>query len=244
MILNGSHYKERPLLNNSARNLCTACPLTSPDHLVGAQQDRCWQPDADCFGSLEIEDKLEFRGLLDRNIGRFGALEYLVGTLPIRDKISPMDRADVAFWLSIVATATSFALALLKGFEFYTERRIRFDADVRLTSSEDIGNTIVLLNKSNIPATISYFDLAWVERRSIFGWPLPFTRKVVTDRSPIDPPYGYDETIPPHCTHQLRFTEVDHFDWGKQLNQHIYLRLWLAGRNAPIWIWVTGPDKS
>src|SRR4029077_6467239 len=50
-------------------------------------------------------------------------------TPPIRGKISPMDRADVAFWLGIVATGTSFTLALLRGYEFYRERRISFDAD-------------------------------------------------------------------------------------------------------------------
>jgi hypothetical protein len=154
-----------------------------------------------------------------------------------------MDRADVAFWLSIVATGTSFALALLRSYEFYTERRISFDVDVRLTGSEDIGNTIVLLNKSSIPATISYFDLAWIERRTLFGWPIPFTRKVVLDHSPIEPPDGYDQTIPPHAVHTFLFREENHFDWGWKLKQDIYLRLWLMGRNSSVWIWITGPQK-
>src|SRR5262249_44730155 len=48
------------------------------DDLVGAQQDRCWHFEADRLGRLEIEDKLEFCRLLDRNIAGLAALENLV----------------------------------------------------------------------------------------------------------------------------------------------------------------------
>jgi uncharacterized membrane protein len=67
----------------------------------------------------------------------------------------PMDRADVSFWLSVTGFATSTVLAIIKGVEFYAARRIVFTADTRLTNNREIGNTIVLLNKSNIPTTIS-----------------------------------------------------------------------------------------
>jgi len=43
------------------------------DHLVGAQQDRCRQLDADRLGGLEIDDQLEFCGLLDRQRCRSGS---------------------------------------------------------------------------------------------------------------------------------------------------------------------------
>jgi hypothetical protein len=154
-----------------------------------------------------------------------------------------MDQATVTFWLSIWGAVTATILAIMKGIEFYRAQRFSFSATVRLTGSEEVGNTIVLLNKSSIPATISYFDLAWIERRSLFGWPIPFTRKALADRSPIEPPFGYDETIAPHGTHHLSFTEDEHFDWGWKLKQDIYLRVWLIGRNSPIWIWITGPQK-
>jgi hypothetical protein len=154
-----------------------------------------------------------------------------------------MDRADVSFWLSIAGFATSAVLAAIKGYEFYSARRVVFTADARLTSSEDIGNTIVLLNKSSIPATISYFELAWTEQRLVFGWKIPFTRRVLETDSPLEPPDGYDETVPPHMTHSLWFGEESHFDWGPDLKQDIYLKLWLVGRTSPIWLWITGPGK-
>jgi hypothetical protein len=116
-----------------------------------------------------------------------------------------MSGGDVSFWLGIAAFAISLVLAIIKGIEFYASRRASFSASVRLTGSEEIGNTIVLLNKSNIPATISYFDLAWVERRSFLGCSIPFTRKVTYDESPLVPPDSYDETIPPHAVHALVF---------------------------------------
>jgi hypothetical protein len=154
-----------------------------------------------------------------------------------------MDQVTVTFWLSILGAVTATILAILKGIEFYRAQRLSFCVSVRLTGSEEVGNAIVLLNKSSIPATISYFDLAWVERRSLFGWPIPFTRKVLRDWSPVFPPDSYDKTIAPHGTHHLSFTENDHFDWSWKLRQDIYLRLWLIGRNSPIWIWITGPQK-
>lgn len=145
-----------------------------------------------------------------------------------------MDRADVSFWLSIIGTITAFVLAFVKGYEFFSAGRIRLKATVTLTSREDIGNTIVILNKSAIPANIHYFDLAWVERRPLFGLPIPFLRKVVRDDSPIDAGDTYHAVIAPHSTHTLGFSEQYHFDWGVNLKQDIYLRLWLVGREGPI----------
>jgi hypothetical protein len=157
--------------------------------------------------------------------------------------IPRMDRADISFWLSITSFATSSVLAVFKAFEFYSSRRAAFAADVRLTGSEEVGNEIVLLNKSSIPATISYFELEWTERQRVLGWPIPFTRKVIYTSSPIDPVDGYGVTVAPHEVHSLRFVEQDHFDWGFHLKQDIYLKLWLVGRGSPISIWVTGPYK-
>src|SRR5215510_15202207 len=47
------------------------------DDLVGAQQNRRWQFNANCFSSLEVHDKLKSIRLLDRNISDFGSLENL-----------------------------------------------------------------------------------------------------------------------------------------------------------------------
>jgi hypothetical protein len=153
-----------------------------------------------------------------------------------------VDRVDVSFWLSIVATV-AVVLAIIKGYEFFSGLRPRIKASVTLTGSEEIGNTIVLLNKSSISANTSYFDLVWVEPRTSFGWPIPFTRRIVAESSPIDPPDGYYVTIAPHETHALSFTGDDHFGWGRELKYGIYLRLWLIGRRSPIWIWITGSQK-
>jgi hypothetical protein len=154
-----------------------------------------------------------------------------------------MDRADIAFWLSIAGFATSSILAIIKGIEFFGSRRIVFTANARLTSSEDIGNEIVLLNKSSIPATISYFELVWFDQLKVLGWKIPFTSRVVKDGTPLDPPYGYDMSVAPHETHSLSFRHEYHFDWGKDLKHDIYLKLWLVGRTSPIWLWITGPGQ-
>src|SRR5262245_39495439 len=63
--------REVPL---SAASRCSKTTLL--DHLVGAQQDRSWQLDADRLRGLKIDHGLEFRRLLDRQIGGLGAAEY------------------------------------------------------------------------------------------------------------------------------------------------------------------------
>jgi hypothetical protein len=114
-----------------------------------------------------------------------------------------MDHAEVSFWLSIASFATSSILAVIKAVEFRSARRVALTADARLTSSEEVGNTVVLLNRSGMPVTISYFELVWVEKRKFLGLSIPFTRKIVDEDSPADPSQGYDETIAP--TPRIRF---------------------------------------
>jgi len=48
------------------------------DHLVGAQQDRFGDRNAQGLGGLEVDDQLEFGWLLDGQVGRFRAPEDLV----------------------------------------------------------------------------------------------------------------------------------------------------------------------
>ena len=49
------------------------------DHLVGAADQRQRNGKAEGLGSLQVDDQLDFGGLLDRQIGRLLALENLGG---------------------------------------------------------------------------------------------------------------------------------------------------------------------
>ena len=72
------------------------------DHLVRSLEKRLRDGEAECLRRLEIDDQLEFRGLLDRQIGRLGALQDFVdlggglpelfGQLrPVRDEATRFD---------------------------------------------------------------------------------------------------------------------------------------------------------
>src|SRR6266852_4373086 len=49
--------------------------LLSLNHLICTQQQRWWDRQAECLCCPEVEDQLESRGLQNRQIGGFGALE-------------------------------------------------------------------------------------------------------------------------------------------------------------------------
>src|SRR5262249_52548750 len=51
------------------------CLAHSLDHLVGAGEQRGRDFQAERLGGLQIKDELDFRGLLDRQIGRFLTLQ-------------------------------------------------------------------------------------------------------------------------------------------------------------------------
>jgi len=44
------------------------------DHLVGDSEQRWWHREAECFGGLEVDHKLELGRLLDWKIGQLFAL--------------------------------------------------------------------------------------------------------------------------------------------------------------------------
>jgi hypothetical protein len=47
----------------------------SLNHLIRPQQQRLWDGDSECLRGLQVDPKLEFSRLLDREIGGFCAAE-------------------------------------------------------------------------------------------------------------------------------------------------------------------------
>jgi hypothetical protein len=125
-----------------------------------------------------------------------------------------MDKQEITLWLSIGSFALSVLLGIIRLVEFFSANKVRLKADAMLTSDEKLGHTVTVVNKSDVPVTISYFEIAWTERRKLFGIPIPFTRSVDSTDSPIEPPDGYDALIAPHETHQIWLTGDYQFDWG------------------------------
>jgi hypothetical protein len=153
-------------------------------------------------------------------------------------------REDATFWISILSFVTSTALAIAKGVEFFGERRISIKVESRFVGLEEYGNEIILLNKSAIPITISYYELVWTVPRRIFGIKVPFTHKIEADASPEDPMSGCNIKIESHETHALTFRDEYHFDWGPSIKETIYLKLWIVGhQKRPRWFYITGPKR-
>src|SRR2546425_3184918 len=53
-------------------------PAPLLDHLIRLKEEDRWDGNVERLGRLEIDDQLEFRGLLHRQVARLGAFENLV----------------------------------------------------------------------------------------------------------------------------------------------------------------------
>jgi hypothetical protein len=64
-----------PRRSTDAGTKLTKSPRRLFDHLVGAAEQRKRDGEAERLGRREVDEKLNFRGLLDRQVGRLLALE-------------------------------------------------------------------------------------------------------------------------------------------------------------------------
>ena len=150
-----------------------------------------------------------------------------------------MTKADVAFYLSIASAALAAALAVLRAYEFFRDRRPSLKAVVSFVSDPDIGHTVALLNSSKVPANIWNFSLVHAEPGALgrrFGW----LRRIDSEEFPLEFEFA-DITVPPYAQASLEFRERHYFAWGSSQQQDIYLKLWLVGRRKPLWFRLTGP---
>ena len=64
---------------------CTAANSNLFNHLVGAANQRLWDIQPERLGGLQVDDHLDFRDLLDRQVGGLVALENAAGVDPQPD---------------------------------------------------------------------------------------------------------------------------------------------------------------
>lgn len=132
--------------------------------------------------------------------------------------------ALLSTWGALLATV----LAGLRMWEFSRGRQ-RLSTSYLFTSDPERGNEITIENSSDRPAMISYWELAWADRR--FG-------RTLFERIEEMPDEGsYDVTIPPHARHTLHFVDGHHFRKRSDIDGHkvqLYLKLYLVARRSPV----------
>ena len=69
------HVSRQAVARSQRRRARIGAPHASFDDFVGAGEDRWRDREAERLGCVEVDDQLECRRLLDRQIGGLGALE-------------------------------------------------------------------------------------------------------------------------------------------------------------------------
>lgn len=135
-------------------------------------------------------------------------------------------------FLAIWGAALATALAALRGVEFWRDRRPHLKIDYILRSDARLGNDVLLINNSPLPASIYRLHVVWAKRRW-FG-PLRPLRVVFDNDDDF-----LQVTVPPHGTKKLHFAEAAHFPMFSQRQHHgaiLYGKLWIVGRDSPLWV--------
>lgn len=127
--------------------------------------------------------------------------------------------SDVIAWWG---AGLSTLLAIVKLFEFWRDR-FRIEISHNFTTSESIGNEVLIRNLSSRPLILTHWELFYCSG----FWP---RRKFESIESA-----GFDSgdhRLEPYATHTLHFSEQCYFSWGhKVLNgRRILIRLNVAGR--------------
>lgn len=145
---------------------------------------------------------------------------------------------DPAFVLALWGAILSTGLAALRVWEFAT-RGPSLVSRRHFSPSPEQGNTITIENTSATPAMISYWELVWVSGRHP---PFNEKRRVGSPdaRSPIK-----TMTIAPHSTVDLLFSGQEYFGWGAGTESmgRLFLKLHMAGRRKPRWLFVYDPKE-
>ena len=150
--------------------------------------------------------------------------------------IHAQDWVDIA--LPVWGAVLSTGLALLKVWEFQ-KSRLKLSTTFYFTSEPEEGNKITVINTSDTPILISYWELIWVKRVRLFQ------KKLTYEMTPDPDDAYYTTTIGPHSTHTWHFSEGDFFLWGpSQVSKgQLYLKLYILGRRRPRWLKVYDPAK-
>ncbi len=149
-----------------------------------------------------------------------------------------MSTAVWALVVSIGSLAVSIVLASIRVYEVVQAKRLHLTLSASLNSELFIGNELTIYNSSAIPVTVCFFRLVWIKRpKPAFLRP----RQVAHEYTPLDHD-GCSIKINGWGLVIIEFREEDHFSWGKNLNEDIYLELSLLGRSKPISLFVTGPS--
>lgn len=124
----------------------------------------------------------------------------------------------IAWW----GAGLSTLLAVVKLYELWQDR-FRVDVSYNFTSSESIGNEVLIRNLSNRSLILTHWELLYCSGR----WP----RRSFEPFASADFDAG-DHKLEPYATYTLHFAEENHFSTNhKALNgRRIIIRLQIAGR--------------
>lgn len=143
--------------------------------------------------------------------------------------------------ITTIGSYVALGLAGLKVLEFFRDRKPKLSVEPLLRGSAEVGNDLLLLNSSKVAACIYYYELIWM-KPSFLTKHFGLRREVVGYEFSLEDS-ATDITIDGFSLTTLNFSGGDHFDWGDDVENDLYLKVSMVGRKRPFWFWITGPTR-
>ena len=125
-------------------------------------------------------------------------------------------------WIAWWGAGLSTLLAIVKLFELWQDR-FRVEVSYNFTSSESIGNEVLIRNLSSRPLILTYWELLYCSGR----WP----RRIFEPLQSANFDSG-DHRLEPYATRTLHFSDQNYFSSEHKVlsGRRIFIRLHFAGR--------------
>jgi len=135
----------------------------------------------------------------------------------------------------------ALGLAGLKVLEFFRDRKPTLSVEPLLRGSVELGNDLLIMNSSKVPAHVYYYELIWVTPKFL-------TRRFGLRRKEVSYEFSLEDntadiTIDGYSLETLNFSDDEHFNWGDDVENDLYLKVSIVGRKKPLWFWITGPKR-
>jgi len=142
-----------------------------------------------------------------------------------------------AFWFSLISLVISAATAGIGVFKFLSEFHHHLSTQMMWRVNHDgQDHELLIMNGGSGTVGVYYYSLDWMQPSPLGKW-CPIGRKELRNELGSEDEFA-DFAIPANGKHVWHFDDEHAIGRRPSDKAVLCLRLWLVGRNRPVWLWI------